>query len=493
MSESENMDNVDQETKHENNPKKRIRHRKKHLYESIMKQMEFYFSDANLSKDRYLGDLVKNDPFVPLVEFLKFNKIRSLTQDVGDIVKAMKHSTFLELSEDKIKVRRKTQMMPYDADLRTIYVESIPVTASREWLERVFSDYGKVAYISLPKFKNSQNIKGFAFIEFSSPQDAQKCMNAFTKMGCKLPSCTPPEELSSIKMFSVDEYSDNSTVKDEYEPPKKKSKKSKDKKSLKNLDLKTDQESDTEKPIDTPTEENKTIATPNEESKMTDVESRDEMTSNDESKNLNDTPRKRKQKKKSLKEKGKALANGEAPKDALWGLQVLPKSEWKALRNKYLNLQRKYMKEIKMNLQNKRHAYSGIPAPAAPSVEVESVNSTQAIDNAKNVEPLQKIPGVFVKEILPEPCLDVRLTKRTIKSNIHVCGRILRAVEQRARAARRGGAGAVARGGGGAGRAGARRARGRTRLLARAAELAPPALAPASPQPTHTHIRFEDE
>lgn len=104
MSESENIDTADQERKHENNPKKRLRHRKRHLYENIMKQMEFYFSDANLSKDRYLGDLVKTDPFVPLAEFLKFNKIRSLTQDVGDIVKAMKHSTFLELSEDKLKV-----------------------------------------------------------------------------------------------------------------------------------------------------------------------------------------------------------------------------------------------------------------------------------------------------------------------------------------------------------------------------------------------------
>lgn len=50
-------------------------------------------------------------------------------------------------------------MVPYDADLRTVYVESIPVTASREWLETVFSEFGQVAYISLPKFKNSNKIK----------------------------------------------------------------------------------------------------------------------------------------------------------------------------------------------------------------------------------------------------------------------------------------------------------------------------------------------
>nr|XP_026484573.1 la-related protein 7 [Vanessa tameamea] len=520
MSESENTDPVDQETKHENNPRKRIRHRKKQLYENIMKQMEFYFSDANLSKDRFLGDLVKSDPFVPLNEFLKFNKIRTLTQDIGDIVKAMKHSTFLELSEDKLKVRRKTQMMPYDADLRTIYVESIPVSASREWLERVFSDYGEVAYISLPKFKNSQNIKGFAFIEFCTSQDAQKCINAFTKMGCKLPSCMPPEELSSIKMFNVDTIEENPEnnpdVKDEYEPPKKKTKKVKEKKPLKNLELKQDLESDSEKMIDTPTEENKSIATPTEEDKPIDVdiESKEEMTSHDEIKDTDDTPRKKKLKKRSSKEKGKSkgLSKGEAPKGALWGLQVLSKSEWKSLRNKYLNLQRKYMRDIKMNLRNKRHAYSGIPAPAAPPVEVEPGNSTRDIP-AKQVEPLQKIPGVFVKEVLPEPCLDVRLTKRTIKSNIHVlhvdvkegqtevfirfdsskaadeysasssgCARVLCGAEEQEQWRQADGA-----------RAG-KRVRGRARVWARAAALgAPAALAPASPQPTHTHIRFEDE
>lgn len=104
MSESESADVVDQEVKHEHSPRKRIRHRKKQLYENILKQMEFYFSDANLTKDRFLADLVKSNPYVPLDMFLKFNKIRTLTQDVTDIAKAMKNSKFLELTEDKSKV-----------------------------------------------------------------------------------------------------------------------------------------------------------------------------------------------------------------------------------------------------------------------------------------------------------------------------------------------------------------------------------------------------
>lgn len=74
-------------------------------------------------------------------------------------------------------------------------------------------------------------------------------------MGCKLPTCMPPEELSSIKMFSVDEPSDevlDKEVKEDYEPPKKKKKKDK-KMPQKSLELKLGSESDSEKRVETPT------------------------------------------------------------------------------------------------------------------------------------------------------------------------------------------------------------------------------------------------
>ncbi|XP_059049576.1 la-related protein 7 [Achroia grisella] len=501
------------ETKLDTSPRKRVRHRKKQLYENILKQMEFYFSDANIAKDRFLGELVKTDPYVPVEVFLKFNKIRSMTQDMNDIVKAMKHSTLLELSDDKTKVKRQTPFLPYDADQRTVYVESIPVTASREWLQRVFSEYGHVAYISLPKFKNSQRIKGYGFIEFDKPEDAQKCIHAFTKMGCKLPTYMPPEELSSIKMFSMEEPidigSDNKDEKGDGEPPKKKSKKNKDKKLQKSLE----QESDSEKTVVTPSDENKSILTPTE-SKPVDSDCKDELISHDESKDENQSINKLR-KRTAGESKGKNNSNkNEAPKGALWGLQVLSKSEWKSLRNKYLNLQRKYMKEMKANLQNKRHFYSSIPAPAASSVGAEPVNNTVETDT-KNIVPFERIPGVFVKEVLTEPCLDVRLTKRTIRSNIHAMhvdakegqseviirfdsakaadeycanssnhARTLSGSEEeeqwlRAESNRA-----------------SKRPRGKSRLVARhsalvAADTGP--ASPASPQPTHTHIRFDDE
>lgn len=40
---------------------KRPRNRKKHLYNTILQQMEFYFSDANLAKDRFLSTIISKD------------------------------------------------------------------------------------------------------------------------------------------------------------------------------------------------------------------------------------------------------------------------------------------------------------------------------------------------------------------------------------------------------------------------------------------------
>lgn len=46
----------------ENAISKHHRKRKKQYYNAIRNQMEFYFSDANLSKDRFLKRLIAEDP-----------------------------------------------------------------------------------------------------------------------------------------------------------------------------------------------------------------------------------------------------------------------------------------------------------------------------------------------------------------------------------------------------------------------------------------------
>lgn len=56
------MPQMETETSGAEQVPKKGRHRKKHLYNSILHQMEFYFGDSNLSKDRFLSQLIQEDP-----------------------------------------------------------------------------------------------------------------------------------------------------------------------------------------------------------------------------------------------------------------------------------------------------------------------------------------------------------------------------------------------------------------------------------------------
>lgn len=92
----------------------RHRSRKSKLYEAIRKQMEFYFSDSNLTKQRVMKDIVQASEYVPLNIFAeKFNKMAQISKNVDDIRRALKKSEKLELSEDGTGVKRK--VMEHDA------------------------------------------------------------------------------------------------------------------------------------------------------------------------------------------------------------------------------------------------------------------------------------------------------------------------------------------------------------------------------------------
>ncbi|XP_070166678.1 la-related protein 7 [Polyergus mexicanus] len=176
--------------------------RKKALHASILKQMEFYFSDANLSKDRFLSELLKTNPYVDLDVFTQFNKLRELTIDTNRIAKALQKSTILKVSEDGTKVCRITPINKKEnIDECTVYVQNLPPDADHDWIISIFSKFGLVEYVSIPRYKSNRKIKGFAFVEFDTPNSAQECLKVFRKKGCVLPYNTAPHEVLSISTF----------------------------------------------------------------------------------------------------------------------------------------------------------------------------------------------------------------------------------------------------------------------------------------------------
>ncbi|XP_076249186.1 la related protein 7 [Calliopsis andreniformis] len=445
--------------------------RKKALNAAILKQMEFYFSDANLSKDRFLSNLIKDDPYVDLSVFLRFNKIRDLTSDVNRINKALQASEILSLSEDGTKVCRTTPVEPKkNADDCTIYVQNLPPDADHEILSSLFSQYGPVVYVSVPRYKHNRKIKGFAFIEFDTPESARKCMKAFQKKGCVLPSHTAPNELLSITTFDNAEK-DVTLLGRKKDPSEEEHTADKELENVKpdtdsnlenreegeqvtadNSEIQENKNKDTRKRLRIDSEHLETADTENQVDAEMVKKKKSRLStdvSNNETKHANEkeenTSKKLIKGKESVPSSEEIVDNGNKSEERMTeeeddtnekkkkrkrkrrsktedvtyslGLQVMTKKDWKHLRNKYLELQRSKMKQLKQHLRKtKWNQWSNYEKNKTEKEENDEKEKTTKQDSA-NVPRFSFVPGVIVKIEMDKPCSDPKGLKMELKGN----------------------------------------------------------------------------
>ncbi|KAG8519427.1 La-related protein 7 [Galemys pyrenaicus] len=168
---------------------KKKRSRVKQVLADIAKQVDFWFGDANLHKDRFLREQIEKsrDGYVDISLLVSFNKMKKLTTDGKLIARALKSSTVVELDLEGTKIRRKKPLgeRPKDEDERTVYVELLPKNVNHSWIERVFGKCGNVVYVSIPHYKSTGDPKGFAFVEFETKEQAAKAIEFLNN---------PPEE-----------------------------------------------------------------------------------------------------------------------------------------------------------------------------------------------------------------------------------------------------------------------------------------------------------
>eukprot|EP00435_Cladocopium_sp_Y103_P071126 s42_g36.t2 len=149
--------------------------------EKVARQLDFYFSDANLRRDRYMKKtLDEGDGAISLEALLNFNRIKALgVTKTSQLLEAVQCSGMLDLVEEGTKVRRDFQKHPigtYDPVSRTLYVEGLPLTLGVDDLKKFFSDYGQVKLVEVPQHRETREPRGFAFVEFGDVQEADAAL-----------------------------------------------------------------------------------------------------------------------------------------------------------------------------------------------------------------------------------------------------------------------------------------------------------------------------
>lgn len=155
------------------------------LSEKIIKQIEYYFGDINLSKDKFLQEETQKDSgWVPLETMIKFNRLKQLTTDFKVIVDALKQSTsdLLEINEENLKIRRARplpeNLSEFETNLKqnTIYVKGFPSEMSLDDLYTFFEEHGKVLQIYMRRFPATKQFKGSVFVTFETNEQMKKFM-----------------------------------------------------------------------------------------------------------------------------------------------------------------------------------------------------------------------------------------------------------------------------------------------------------------------------
>lgn len=166
-----------QETKAEENVSK--------LEASIIRQLEYYFGDSNLARDKFLQEqTTKDDGWVPLDVLLTFKRLKSLSEDKKVIVDAIEKSDegLIEVSEDREKLRRHPERpLPEQNEEtrkevygRTVYVKGFAPEEGTQMSELLefFEPFEKITNIVMRKYHDKATkkylFKGSVFVTFAT-------------------------------------------------------------------------------------------------------------------------------------------------------------------------------------------------------------------------------------------------------------------------------------------------------------------------------------
>jgi len=149
---------------------------------ALLTQIEFYFSDVNLPRDKFiLSEIAENNGWFNLSTLLNFNRIKMLVKNIEEIADVIESSDLLELDESRSKLKRKFEVRDVQADVHCgVYVSGFPSDIEPlAILDEVKSTFASVTGIQLIKIlkDEAKQFNGQVLIDFESKSSAKQCLD----------------------------------------------------------------------------------------------------------------------------------------------------------------------------------------------------------------------------------------------------------------------------------------------------------------------------
>ncbi|GBG82362.1 hypothetical protein CBR_g34646 [Chara braunii] len=161
------------------------------LAPSVLRQVEYYFSDSNLPRDKFLKEKVEEGGGVVSISLIcTFSRMRGWLQiksedtpipmaTVLEVARVLERSTMLKITEDKTKVGRAEGLVEGDAltekiNARSLYAAPFPWNVTFDAVTEFFSKFAKVNSVHLRRHSMSKDFRGSVFVEFATEEDAKR-------------------------------------------------------------------------------------------------------------------------------------------------------------------------------------------------------------------------------------------------------------------------------------------------------------------------------
>ncbi|XP_068101677.1 lupus La protein [Hyperolius riggenbachi] len=150
----------------------------------ICEQVEYYFGDHNLPRDKFLKQqMCLDDGWIPLETMIKFNRLSKLTTDFGVILAALKKSKtgLLEVDEENNKIRRTpskplpevTEEYKNSIKSRSVYIKGFQTDTTLDEIKDWLDNKGHIENIQMRRTLE-KTFKGSVFLVFETDEDAKK-------------------------------------------------------------------------------------------------------------------------------------------------------------------------------------------------------------------------------------------------------------------------------------------------------------------------------
>lgn len=157
------------------------------VMQKIREQIEYYFGDVNLSRDKFLQEQMKlDDNWIPMTVMVRFKRLAALSDNADVILKALEPSEMIEVSADKKKIRRAgtipefTEEWKQEQEARTVYMKGFPLNdMTIEKFKEFLKPYETHENIVMRKYSDKSkklHFKGSIFVQFKTLGNAKAFM-----------------------------------------------------------------------------------------------------------------------------------------------------------------------------------------------------------------------------------------------------------------------------------------------------------------------------